>query len=177
MKTITRTLSLFLLAFAVISPTFADDKADKAKAKKKKPAAVAIQVPKSIKLNEDQRAKLAALNKELGPKLAACRKEAAGIITADQRKARATALKEAKAAGKKGKELREAAEAAANVSEDQKTKLAECKKAMGALQKEVRAGLAGILNDEQKAQLKAGRKGGKKGDEKGGKKGGKKKTE
>ena len=177
MKTIIHTFSLFLLAFAVITPTFADDKADKAKAKKKKPAAVAINVPKSIKLNEDQRAKLAALNKELGPKLAACRKEAAGIITADQRKARATAFKEAKAAGKKGKELREAAEAAVNVSEDQKTKLAECKKAMGALQKEVRAGLAGILTDEQKAQLKAGRKGGKKGDEKGGKKGDKKKTE
>ena len=166
MKTIIHTLSLFLLAFAFITPTFAADKADKAKAKKKKPAAVAIHVPKGITLNEDQRAKLATLNKELSPKLAACRKEAAGIITADQKKARAAALKEAKAAGKKGKELREAAEAAFNVNEEQKTKLAECKKAMGALQKEVRAGLADILTDEQKAQLKAGRKGGKKGDKK-----------
>ena len=95
MKTIIHTLSLFLLAFAVITPTFAADKANKAK--KKKPAAVAINVPKSIKLNEDQRAKLAALNKELGPKLAACRKEAAGIITADQRKASAAAIKAARA--------------------------------------------------------------------------------
>ena len=59
-----------------------------------------------------------------------------------------------------------AAVIAFKVSEDQKTKLAECKKAMGALQKEVRAGLAGILTAEQKAQLKAGRKGGKKGDKK-----------
>ena len=175
MKTIIHTLSLFLLAFAVISPTFAADKANKAK--KKKPARVAIQVPKGIKLNEDQRAKLAALNKELGPKLAACRKEAAGIITADQKKAMGAAIKEARTAGKKGKEIREAAEAAANLSEDQKTKQADCKKAMGALQKEVRAGLADILTDEQKAQLKAGRKGGKKGAEKGGKKGDKKKTE
>ena len=166
MKTIIHTLSLFLLALAVITPTFADDKTDKAKAKKKKPAATAIKVPKGIKLNEDQRAKLAALNKELGPKLAACRKDAAGIITADQKKARAAAIKEAKAAGKKGKELREAAEAAFKVSEEQKTKLAECKKAMGALQKEGRAGLAAILTDEQKAKLRAGRKGGKKGDKK-----------
>ena len=175
MKTILHTLSLLLLALAVITPTFAADKANKAK--KKKPAAVAVKVPKGITLNEDQRGKLAALNKEFGPKLAACRKEAAGIITADQRKAQAAAIKEAKAAGKKGKEIREAAEAAANITEDQKTKLADCKKAMGALQKEIRAGLAGILNDEQKAQIKAGKKGGKKGDEKGGKKGGKKKTE
>ena len=164
MKTIIRTLSLLLVALAVITPTFADDKAKKGKKKKSAPAA--IKVPGGVTLNEDQRAKLAALNKELGPKLAACRKEAAGIITADQKKARAAALKEAKAAGKKGKELREAAEAAFKVSEDQKTKQAECKKAMGALQKEVRAGLAAILTDEQKAKLRAGRKGGKKGDKK-----------
>ena len=161
MKTIIHTLSLLLLIFAVITPTFSADKA-----KKKKPAAVAIKAPKGVELTTDQKAKLDALNKEFGPKLAACRKEASGIITKDQKKARATALKEAKAAGKKGKELREAAEAAFKVSEDQKTKLAECKKAMGALQKEVRAGLAGILTAEQKAQLKAGRKGGKKGDKK-----------
>jgi F0F1-type ATP synthase membrane subunit b/b' len=155
MKTIAHTLSLLLLAFAVITPTFAADKA-----KNKKPAAVAVKVPKGITLNEDQRGKLAALNKEFGPKLAACRKEAAGIVTADQRKALAAAIKEA-------------AEAAANITGEQKTKQTECKKAMGALQKEIRTGLAEILTAEQKAQLK----GGKKGDKKGGKKGDKKKTE
>ena len=160
MKTIIHTLTLFLVAFVVIIPTFADDKAKKGK--KKKPASAAIKVPSGITLNEDQRAKLAALNKEFGPKLAACRKEAAGIITADQKKARVAAIKESKAAGKKGKELREAAEAAFKVSEEQKTKLAECKKAMGAIQKQIRGQLAAILTDEQKTKLKAGRKSGKK---------------
>ena len=164
MKTIIHSLSLLLLAFAVITPTFADDKAKKGKKKKTAPAA--IKVPSGVTLNEDQRAKLAALNKEFGPKLAACRKEAAGIITADQKKAMATAAKEARAAGKKGKEIREAAEAAANITGEQKTKQAEWKKAMGALQKENRAGLAAILTAEQKAQLKGGKKGGKKGDKK-----------
>ena len=101
MKTIIHTLSILLLAFAVITPTFAAEKANKAKKKKSAPAA--IKAPGGVTLNEDQRAKLAALNKELGPKLAACRKEASGIIAADQKKARAAALKEAKAAGKKGK--------------------------------------------------------------------------
>jgi hypothetical protein len=57
MKTIAHTLSLLLLAFAVITPTFAADKA-----KKKKPAGVAVKVPKGITLNDDQRGKLAALN-------------------------------------------------------------------------------------------------------------------
>lgn len=168
MKIIIHTLSLFLLAFAVITPTFAADKVNKTK--KKKPAPVAVKAPKGIELSADQKTALAALNKELGPKLAACRKEAAGIITADQKKAMGAAIKEARAAGKKGKEIREAAEAAGNITGDQKTKQAECKKAMAALQKKVRVGLAGILTDEQKAQLKAGKKGGKKGAEKGDKK-------
>jgi Spy/CpxP family protein refolding chaperone len=157
MKTIIHTLSLLLLIFAVITPTFSADKA-----KKKKPAAVAIKAPKGVELTTDQKAKLDALSKEFGPKLAACRKEASGIITKDQKKARAAAFKAAKAAGKEGKELRAAAEAAFNVSEDQKTKLAECKKAMGTLQKEVRAKMVSILTKEQKAQLKGAKKGGDK---------------
>ena len=156
MKTIIHTLSLLLLAFAVITPTFAAEKANKAK--KKKSASAAIKAPRGVTLNEDQRAKLAALNKELGPKLIACRKEAAGIITADQRKAQAAAIKEAKAAGKKGKEIREAAEAAANITGEQKTKQAECKKAMGALNKEIRTQFAALLTDEQKAKIKGGKK-------------------
>ena len=157
MKTIIHALSLLLLAFAVITPTFAADKA-----KKKKPAPVAVKAPKGVALTADQQAKLDALNKEFGPKLAACRKEASGIITTDQKKARAAAFKAAKVAGKEGKELRAVTGAAFNVSEDQKTKLAECKKAMGTLQKEVRAKMVSILTKEQKAQLKGVKKGGEK---------------
>ena len=155
MKKIIHTLSILLLAFAFAAPTYS---ADNEKKKKKKPAPAAVRVPKGIELNEDQRAKVEALNKEFGPKLAACRKEAAGVITADQKKARSEAMKAAKAAGKKGKELRAAAEAASKVTEDQKQQLARCKKDMGALQKEIRAQLAGILTDEQKAKLKGGKK-------------------
>jgi len=157
MKTIIHALSLLLLAFAVITPTFAADKA-----KKKKPAPVAVKAPMGVALTADQQAKLDALNKEFGPKLAACRKEASGIITTDQKKARAAAFKAAKAAGKEGKELRAVTGAAFNVSEDQKTKLAECKKAMGTLQKEVRSKMVSILTKDQKAQLKGVKKGGDK---------------
>ena len=128
------------------------------KEKKQKKPAAAVRVPKGIELTDDQKAKVKALNTEFAPKLVACRKEAAGVITADQKKARAEAMKAAKAAGKKGKEIREAAEAAVKVTEDQKQKLAECKKAMGALQKEIRGQLAAILTDEQKAKLKGGKK-------------------
>jgi hypothetical protein len=148
-KTIT-ILSACLLTVAFVAPAVAADK------KKKTP--VAIKVPKSIELTADQKTKLDALNKEFGPKLAECRKKAASIITADQKKARAEATKKAKADGKKGKELRAAANAAVAITADQKTQQAECKKAMGALNKEVRTQFAALLTDEQKAKIKGGKK-------------------
>ena len=148
-KTIT-ILTACVLTLSFVAPAVAADK------KKKTP--VAIKVPKSIELTAEQKAKLDALNKEFGPKLAECRKKAASIITADQKKARAAATKKAKADGKKGKELRAAANAAFAITADQKTQQAECKKAMGALNKEVRTQFAALLTDEQKAKIKGGKK-------------------
>ena len=148
-KTIT-ILTACVLTLSFVAPAVAADK------KKKTP--VAIKVPKSIELTAEQKTKLDALNKEFGPKLAECRKKQASIITADQKKARAEAMKKAKADGKKGKELRAAVNAALAITADQKTKQAETKKAMGALQKEIRTQFAALLTDEQKAKLKGGKK-------------------
>ena len=148
-KTIT-ILTACVLTLSFVAPAVAADK------KKKTP--VAIKVPKSIELTADQKTKLDALNKEFGPKLAECRKKAASIITADQKKARAEATKKAKADGKKGKELRAAANTAVAITADQKAQQTECKKAMGALNKEVRTQFAALLTDEQKAKIKGGKK-------------------
>ena len=148
-KTIT-ILSACFLAVAFVAPAVAADK------KKKTP--VAVKVPKSIELSADQKAKVDALNKEFGPKLAECRKKAASIITADQKKARAEAMKKAKADGKKGKELRAVVNAAVAITADQKAQQSECKKAMGALNKEIRTQFAALLTDEQKAKIKGGKK-------------------
>ena len=126
--------------------------------KKKKKAPTAVRVPKTVELTADQKTKLDALNKEFGPKLAELRKKQASIITADQKKARAEANKKAKADGKKGKELRDVVNAAFAITADQKAQQAETKKAMGALQKEIRTQFAALLTDEQKAKLKAGKK-------------------
>jgi len=143
-------LSACLLTVAFVAPAVAADK--------KKKTSVAVKVPKSIELTADQKTKVEALNKEFGPKLAECRKKAASIITANQKKARAEAMKKAKADGKKGKELRAAVNAAVSITADQKTQQAECKKAMGALNKEIRTQFAALLTDEQKAKLKGGKK-------------------
>ena len=148
-KTIT-ILTACVLTLSFVVPAVAADK------KKKTP--VAIKVPKSIELTAEQKTKLDALNKEFGPKLAECRKKQASIITADQKKARAEAMKKAKADGKKGKELRAAVNAALAITADQKTKQAETKKAMAALNKQIKTQLAALLTDEQKAKLKGGKK-------------------
>ena len=143
-------LSACLLTVAFVAPAVAADK------KKKTP--VAVKVPKSIELSADQKAKVGALNKEFGPKLAECKKKANSIITADQKKARAEAMKKAKADGKKGKELRAAVNAAVAITADQKAQQAECKKATSALQKQIRTQFAALLTDEQKAKIKGGKK-------------------
>ena len=148
-KTIT-ILVACVLTVSFVTPAVAADK------KKKTP--IAVKVPKGIELTAAQKTKLDALNKEFGPKLAECRKKAASIITADQKKARAEATKKAKTDGKKGKELRAAANAAVAITADQKTQQAECKKAMGALNKEIKTKFVALLTDEQKAKLKGGKK-------------------
>ena len=149
-KTITILTACFMTV-AFVAPAVAADK-------KKKKAPTAVKVPKSIELTAGQKTKLDALNKEFGPKLAECKKKANSIITADQKKARAEATKKAKADGKKGKELRAAANAAVAITADQKAQQAECNKAMKALNKEIRTKFAALLTDEQKAKIKGGKK-------------------
>ena len=149
-KTLT-ILTACVLAVSFVTPVMAADK-------KKKKAPTAVKVPKGIELTADQKTKVDALNKEFGPKLAECRKKADGIITADQKKARTEAVKKAKADGKKGKEVQAAANAAVAITADQKTQQTECKKAMGALNKEIRTQFAALLTDDQKAKLKGAKK-------------------
>ena len=149
-KTITILTACFL-AVAFAAPAVAADK-------KKKKAPTAVRVPKTVELTADQKTKLAALNKEFGPKLAELRAKAASVITKDQKKARAEAMKKAKADGKKGKELQAATNAALALTDDQKKQQAETKKATRALQKEIKAKFAALLTDEQKAKLKGGKK-------------------
>ena len=145
-KTLT-ILTACVLAVSFVTPVMAADK-------KKKKAPTAVKVPKGIELTADQKTKVDALNKEFGPKLAECRKKAKSIITAEQKKARAEAIKKAKADGKNKKEANAAANAAVAITDDQKAQQTECKKAMGALNKEIRTQFAALLTDEQKAKIR-----------------------
>lgn len=145
-KTLTL-LTACVLAVSFVTPAMAADK-------KKKKVRTAVKVPMGIELTADQKTKVEALNKEFGPKLAECKAKANSIFTADQKKARAKALNKAKADGKNKKE----ANAAVAITDDQKAQQTEYKKAMGALNKEIRTQFAALLTDEQKAKLKSAKK-------------------
>ncbi len=112
---------------------------------------------KDLNLTADQKAKLEALNKEYAPK----RKELAGtmgkILTPEQKQARAEAVKAARQAGTRGPEVRKSIQAAMKLTDAQKTKLAESRKAMQTLNKQIRDEVGKILTPEQKEVLKKAR--------------------
>lgn len=129
------------------------------KQKKAPPCPAAQRVEKMLKgidLTDAQKAQLKEIQKEFGPKLMAAMKKA-DVLKPEQKKARAEAAKAAKAAGKKGKEAHEAVEAAVKLTDDQKASMAEARKEIGSLEKELRAAVAAVLTPEQKEKLpKAG---------------------
>ena len=108
---------------------------------------------KGLNLTDDQKAKLEEIKTEYAPKVKEVGQKAAGILTPEQKTARQEALKAAKAAGKTPKEARKEAQAAVKLTEAQKVKLGEARKAGFALRKEIRGKVLAILTPEQKAQL------------------------
>lgn len=156
MRTV-RTGLVLVLALLIAAPLLAGEKKGK-KAPKPAPCpakAFADRMLKDITLTDEQKAKLGELCKEFGPKLAALNKEKMGILTDEQKKARSAAEKEAKAAGKKGKEMYDAVNAAVKLTDDQKEKTDKINKESAALNKELGGKIRDFLTDDQKAQLKA----------------------
>ena len=181
MRLTTRTIITLSLALLLVAPLAAADKQKKGKkGRPSKGRSVAAFLPKEVQdtLTEEQKEKIAALDKEFGPKLAEIAKKRAGLLTDEQKKAQAEARKAAVEAGKKGKDVMDAAKAAVTLTEEQQQQMKDLDKEARPLQNEVREKVTALLTDEQKAKLpkrpakKAG-DGEKKA--KGAKKGGKKK--
>jgi Spy/CpxP family protein refolding chaperone len=116
-----------------------------------------VERTKDLNLTDDQKAKLSGLKKEYAPKL----KELSGtldkVLTADQKKARDEAIKAARASGKRGPEVRESIQAAMKLTDAQKTKLADGRKAMQKLNKEISDKVNKLLTPEQQEVLKKAR--------------------
>jgi len=150
---VVRTVLVVAIAALVASFALAQDKPKK-KPGMPDPLAGQLQMLKGLQLTDDQEAKIKELRKQFGPKFAEAWKAREGILTDEQRKARAEAFKAAKDAGKKGKELLQAVQEALKLTDEQKTKVAEADKRLEELNKELRERIREILTPEQREQLK-----------------------
>ncbi|HUY91083.1 MAG TPA: hypothetical protein VMV10_20260 [Pirellulales bacterium] len=155
--------SKFCLVAALVLAMSVAAEAQNAKAEKQgkkakaKPTPAAFKLPAEITLSAEQQAKLDELKTQYADKLTDAQKKVNDVFTAEQKAARLAARKDAVAAGKKGKELNAAVDAAVQLSDEQKTQLADAQKAARKLQAEVRKQVVALLTDEQK-QLLPGKK-------------------
>lgn len=167
MKPVLRSLTVFAVVCGLALPLAAAPKEGKANAKKKtdKPAAAPAamyKLPETIKLTDEQKTKLAAINKEYTPKFQALAKKGNDILTKEQKTARREAMKEAKEAGKKPKEIQAAVAAAMKLSDEQQEQMDKVKAEQMKLRTEMEGKVVALLTPEQKAELpKKGKKGGK----------------
>lgn len=158
MKIVSTVLALFVSLLIVGNLSAADEK--KGHEGKRPPHATMDRMEmlqgmlKGLNLTDEQKTKVEALKKEYGPKFKEGSQGMDGILTDEQKKAREEAVKAAKEAGKKGPEVWEAAKAAVKLTDEQKAKMAENRKAAEALHKQFREKLMEILTPEQKEQLK-----------------------
>jgi Spy/CpxP family protein refolding chaperone len=153
MRTV-RTAMMVALALAMACSVFA---AEKKKGEKKAPSSPTAQkierLIEGLTLTDEQKAKLADVAKEMGPKYEPLTKKMNEVLTPEQQKAQSEAVKAAKEAGKKGRELYEAGAAAAKPTDEQKAKQIEVRKEMVPLDKELQEKVLAVLTAEQKQQV------------------------
>jgi hypothetical protein len=143
MKRITSQLLVILLMAAVAAPLAAQQQ------KKKKQPTLAERTLKRFakaELTEEQTAKIKELATAAEPTLTAAKKKAA--LTAEQRQAMTAARKKGTDDGAKGKALREAVQAAANLTDEQKAGLAEQR----TLTLKFNKATIGLLSEEQRTK-------------------------
>lgn len=153
---------MLALVMAIASPAFAaEEEAKKKKGQKKgqQRGAAAFALPKDLGLTEEQEKKVAAVKKAMAEKAEEAQKAIAKVLSPELLKKRAAAMKEAREAGKKRKELQEAVNTALNLSEEQQAALKKAEEAMQKVRMEFRKEVMAFLTDEQKEKLTPKRQG------------------
>jgi acetyl esterase/lipase len=107
-----------------------------------------------IEFSQDQQAKAEAIRKEYSPKLDEVQKKWNAIITQEQVQARNEAFRKAREAGKDGQELRDAIDAAINLTDEQKKQQAATQEERNKLLGEIRTRLVSVLTDEQRSRFR-----------------------
>ena len=160
-----------LTLVAIVATTSFGQDADKKKKKKKdapQPQAISALMKKveGLGVTEDQTAKLKKIGAEFGPKFAELNKKLASVLTDEQKQARKDAAAKAKADGKKGKEARDAVNAALALTADQQKVQTEVQASLKELSGKLNEAVMGVLTPEQKEKLAPAKNPGKKGKKK-----------
>jgi Spy/CpxP family protein refolding chaperone len=164
-----RVVLVLLVALVIASPVLAQEK-KRGKKGERGGARGAFdpmaRLLEGLDLTDEQKAKVAEVRKEFGPKLAEFQKKSDGILTDEQKKDRAEAMKEAKSAGKSPRESYQAVQEAMKLTDEQKSQMREIGKERGGVEKEMRSKIMEILTPEQREQVEKKiqelKKGGKK---------------
>jgi len=107
-----------------------------------------------IEFSQDQQAKVDEIRKKLTPKLIENRDKWNSVITQQQLEARRAAFRKARAAGKQGRELREAVSEAVQLTEQQQAQQAATLEERNALFRQIRTELTALLTDRQQASVR-----------------------
>ena len=109
---------------------------------------------RGIEFSEDQQAKVEELRKKYTPQLIAVQRKQGSLFTAEQRRARQEAFRAARDAGKNGQEAREAADAAAKLTDEQRKQLASLQKEQAEFVAKIQGEVRALLTDKQLAQVR-----------------------
>jgi len=147
---------LFLMATAIMA-----EEKEKAKTDKLHPLARAMMrierfrgALEQLDLSAEQKETLKKIHEELGPKMKAIFDKLREVLSEEQRHAAEEARNAAKAAGKKGRAMFEAIEAAVKLTDAQKEQLAKFAPELVAVHKEAAQKVMGVLTPEQQSKLK-----------------------
>jgi hypothetical protein len=110
-------------------------------------------LPGEIALTDEQKAGLKSLHEELGPKLAELSEKRAAIMTAERQAALEAAQKTARESNLDRQAAGDAIKAALNLSEAEKTQLAEIEQSQRDLYQQIQDRKLALLTAEQKEEL------------------------
>lgn len=108
---------------------------------------------RGLDLTDAQKAKIEDIKKEFGPKFKAAQEKQDSILTDEQKKARTEAFQKARESGQGFQNFRETIDKAMKLTDEQKKKLEDARKATEELNTALREKVTSILTPEQKKKL------------------------
>jgi Spy/CpxP family protein refolding chaperone len=110
-------------------------------------------IPGGITISDEQKAGLKTVQDELGAKLTDLTEKHAALLTDERRTAREAAYKEARESGKDREATSAAINAALNMTDAEKTQLAELETSLRELHQQIRERVMALLTPEQRTEL------------------------